>query len=149
MHLFHSIGLGFLLNGVIYSNNSLITTHDIGNRFTGPALFCLTPNTQCCNANIHGEWYLPDGTPVSSSNTSLSICQVPSAVSLYLGAPIYPWPSGVFLCEIPDASGSRQNIYVGIYPQAYYGEIDQDTVLLLLYCTCTTYLHTYLFQLAI
>jgi hypothetical protein len=40
---------------------------------------------------------------------------VPSAVSLRRssGTP----PTGMYRCEIPDASGNNQNIYVGIYPQ--------------------------------
>ena len=40
---------------------------------------------------------------------------MPSAVSLHRrsGTP----PTGVYRCEIPDASGTSQSIYVGIYPQ--------------------------------
>ena len=40
---------------------------------------------------------------------------MPSAVSLHRrsGTP----PTGVYSCEIPDASGTNQSIYVGIYPQ--------------------------------
>ena len=40
---------------------------------------------------------------------------MPSAVSLRRGSGTPP--SGVYRCEIPDASGTSQNIYVGIYPQ--------------------------------
>ena len=29
----------------------------------------------------------------------------------------YIAPSGMYHCEIPDASGTSQNLYVGIYPQ--------------------------------
>ena len=35
-------------------------------------------------------------------------------------------PSGVYHCEIPDASGTSQNIYVGIYPEGD-GEISTFT----------------------
>ena len=116
------LGLGFLLTGTIYPNNSVITLNDIGNRFTDPAraLFCFTPNTQCCSSNVSGEWYLPDGTTVSSFHTTpFSRSRVPSAVSLHrdhsFGSAMPP--TGVFRCEIPDASGTSQNIYVGIYPR--------------------------------
>ena len=115
--LYTFLGLGFLLTGMIYSNNSVITLTDIGNGFTGPALFCLTPSNQCCNSNVTGEWYLPDGTPVSSSTIPFSTSQVLSAVSFYRKLNVAPPPTGVFRCEIPDASGIRQNVYVGLYPR--------------------------------
>ena len=104
------------MGGQLYPNNSVVTL------FSGSFLFCLTPNTECCSdsetpnaPSITREWYLPDGTAVSSSTTPFNRNQVPSAVSLHRssGTP----PSGVFRCEIPDASGTHQNIYVGIYPQ--------------------------------
>ena len=93
----------------------MVTLTDIGSGPSGPPLYCLTPSTECCGSSVSGEWYLPDGTPVSSSITPFSRSQVPNAVSLHRNV-ITP-PSGVFRCEIPDASGVRQNIYVGIYPQ--------------------------------
>ena len=99
----------------MYTNNSVVTLTDIGNRFLGPALYCVTPNTECCGSSVSGEWYLPNGTAVSSASTPFSRSQVPSAVSLYrnTAAP----PSGVYRCEIPAANGTTHNIYVGIYPQ--------------------------------
>ena len=98
---------------MLYPNNSVVTVFDIGNGFLGLALFCLTPSTECCSSSVSGEWYLPDGTPVSSSITPFSRNQVPSAVNLLRN--VDTPPTGVFHCEIPDASGTRQNIYVGIY----------------------------------
>ena len=86
------------------------------------ALFCLTPSLECCSdsetpnaASVTREWYLPDGRPVTSAGTAFSREQVSSAVSLYRSGSTSL--SGVFRCEIPDASGTSQNIYVGIYPQ--------------------------------
>ena len=100
---------------MLYPNNSVVTQADIGDRFRGPALYCLTPSTECCSSSVSGEWYLPDETPVSSSTTPFSRSQVPSAVSLLRNSATPP--TGVFRCEIPDASGTRQDVYVGIYPQ--------------------------------
>ena len=108
------LDLEFLLSGQLYPNNSVVTVTAIGSRFTGPALYCLTPNTECCSSSVSGEWYLPDGTAVSSSTTPFSRSQVPSAVSLHRGSATPP--SGVYRCEIPDASGTSQDIYVGMYP---------------------------------
>ena len=103
------LDLEFLLSGQLYPNNSLVTLSN------DSVLYCLTPNTECCGSSVSGEWYLPDGTAVSSSTTPFSRSQVPSAVSLRCGSSTAP--SGVFRCEISDASGASQNIYVGIYPQ--------------------------------
>ena len=117
-----SLDLGFLLDGQLYGNNSVITVTDIGSSFFMSALFCLTPSLECCSdsetpnaASVTREWYLPDGTPVSSAGTVFSREQVSSAVALYRSGGTSP--AGVYRCEIPDASGTSQNIYIGIYPQ--------------------------------
>ena len=122
MSWFHLPGLGLLLDGQLYPNNSVVTLTDIGSSFSGPALFCLTPNTQCCSdsetpneASVTREWYLPNGRQLSSAGTTFSRGQVSSAVSLYRNSGTSP--TGVFRCEIPDTSGTSQNIYVGIYTQ--------------------------------
>ena len=96
------------------------------------ALFCLTPRLDCCSdtetpnaASVTREWYLPDGRPVTSANSPFIRTQASSAVSLH-NAPFSSTtpPSGVFRCEIPDASGINQNIYVGVYtPGVNVGEI--------------------------
>ena len=102
-----------------------MTVTDIGSRFFMSALFCLTPRLECCSdsetpnaASVTREWYLPDGRPVASDNSPFIKSQVSSAVSLHRD----PFsdntaPAGVYRCEIPDASGTNQSIYVGIYPQ--------------------------------
>ena len=114
MFLFGYSGVGFLLSGQLYPNNSVVTSTDIGTRFFGPGLYCLTPSTECCSSSVSGEWYLPDGTQVSSP---FSRNRVPSAVSLLRNSATVTFPTGVFRCEIPHASGTRQNVYVGIYPE--------------------------------
>ena len=98
-----------------------MTLTDIGDRFNGPALFCLTPSTDCCSATetsneptVTREWYLPDGTVPPYTGTSFSREQVSSAVSLYRNGATSP--TGVFRCDVPDASGTSQSIFVGIYP---------------------------------
>ena len=117
----HFPDFGFLLAGQLYPNNSVVTLTDIGSRPSGPALYCLTPSTECCsNSEIPNEdtvireWYLPDGTQLSSAGTTFSREQVSSAVTLYRNGGTSP--TGVFHCEVPDASGNSWSIYVGIYP---------------------------------
>ena len=118
-------GLDFLLDGQLYGNNSVVTVTDIGRSFFMSALFCLTPSLECCSdsetpnaASVTREWYLPDGRPVASDNSPFIKSRVSSAVSLHNDRFSFNTaPSGVFRCEIPDASGASQNIYIGIYPQ--------------------------------
>jgi hypothetical protein len=109
------VDVEFLLSGRLYPNNSLVTLDGIS------ILYCLTPNTECCDSSVSGEWYLPGGAAVSSSTRTFRRSQVPSAVSLRRSSGTHP--SGVYRCEIPDASGTSQTIYVGIYPQG----IGEDT----------------------
>ena len=116
--------LGFLLDGQVYRNNSVVTVTDIGSSFFMSALFCLTPSLECCNdsetpnaASVTREWYLPDGRPLTSYNSPFIKNRVSSAVSLHHDRfSSNAAPVGVYCCEIPDAGGTSQNIYVGIYP---------------------------------
>ena len=115
---------GFLLDSQLYPNNSIVTVNDIGiKNFNGPALYCLTPSTECCEtpseANVTREWYLPDGRQLSSADTIFTREQVSSAVSLYRIRDGGTSPTGVFRCDVPDSSGSSRNIYVGLYPQTH------------------------------
>ena len=97
-----------------------MTLTDIGDIFNGPALFCLTPSTDCCSATetpneatVTREWYLPGGR-LPPAGTSFSREQVSSAVSLYRNGATSP--TGVFRCDVPDVSGTSQSIFVGLYP---------------------------------
>lgn len=103
---------------------------DIGTNLSRAALFCLTPSTECCidsetpdAVNTLREWYLPNGRPVSSTNTGFYRRQVSSAVSLHhnIGNTLNS-TTGIFRCEIPDVSRNERSLYVGIYPQGV-GEI--------------------------
>ena len=89
---------------------------DIGSSFFMSALFCLTPCLECCSdsetpnaASVTREWYLPDGRPVATAGAVFSREKVSSAVSLYRSGSSTS-PSGVFRCEIPDASGTSQDV---------------------------------------
>ena len=116
--------LGFLLDGQLYPNNSVVTVTDIGTSFFSSALFCLTPSLECCSdsetpnaASVTREWYLPDGRAITSVNSPFIKTRVSSAVSLHSDPfSMSTAESGVYRCETPDAIGISQDIYVGIYP---------------------------------
>ena len=117
--------LGFLLDGQLYHNNSVVTVTDIGRSSFMSSLFCLTPSLECCSdsetpnaARVTREWYLPDGRSLTSDNSPFIKNQVSSAVSLHRDRFSSNTASvGVYRCEIPDASGTSQNIHIGIYPR--------------------------------
>lgn len=90
------------------------------------SLFCLTNSTTCCRSSDTpgvggvGEWYFPNnGSAVSrvqGGGDSIYRDRGPSVVRLHRRDNAMR-PTGVFRCEIPDASGTSQNIYVGVYLQ--------------------------------
>ena len=108
-----------------------MTLSDIGNSvFNDPSvtLYCLTPSTDCCSSSetpnadtVIREWYLPDGSLLSTASTAFTRGQVSSAVSLNCGSGGTS-STGVFRCDLPDVSGTRQSVYAGIYPESA-GEI--------------------------
>ncbi len=119
------VGLGFLLGGVPYPNNSVVALRDIGNNTmdVGSALYCLTTRTSCCrdlDGESAGAWFLPGQTdPVPAMNSEaghtadFSRGRAPSAVYLNHRNST-TGPSGVYTCEIPDASGQLQTLYIGV-----------------------------------
>ena len=107
-------GITLSLNSVQYTNNSVVTITNIG---TGSAaLLCTTTRPGCCFSGQGNEWYLPNGTPLSNSNTQpyyRTRSRSPGTVLLHRN--LVATTTGVFNCTIPDASGDLQSIYVGIY----------------------------------
>ena len=98
-----------------YPNNSIVTNTDIG---TGSeALLCTTTYTLCCSsANQETQWYFPNGSQVPN-NPNLPYRRTRGR---YPGRVILSRNSestitGIFRCDIPDASGVTQSLYVGIY----------------------------------
>ena len=123
VYLSCTTGIGLTLNNVQYSNNSVVTITNIG---TGSAaLICTTTYRPCCfSAPPPGtHWYLPNGTRVERFNTlpyyrsrgdaSPKNPGMVGAVILHRNPEATT--TGVFRCEIRDATGTFQSIYVGIY----------------------------------
>ena len=107
-----------------YTNNSVVTITDIG---TGTAaLICTTTLRGCCYSGNPGtHWYFPNGSQVDRFNTlpyfrsrtdgqAFPVCCSPGGTVLLHHNP-EGTTTGIFRCEILDASGAFQSIYVGIY----------------------------------
>ena len=80
-------------------------------------LLCVTDRVDCCppkNSSIAvGQWYFPNGNAVPSE-TGEDFYQTSgfSAVRLLR---MSGNTSGIFRCDIPDAVGMLQTLYVGVY----------------------------------
>ena len=120
-------GIGLILNNVQYTNNSVVTITDIG---TGSAaLICTTTYRPCCfSGPAPGtHWYFPNGSRVERFNTlpyyrtrTSTFISPPGAVLLHHNPE--GTTTGIFRCDILDANGIFQSVYVGIYT-ATTGEV--------------------------
>ena len=81
------------------------------------ALICVTNNVGCCFGSV-GNWYLPNLSKLwsESSHSDIFIDRGTNVVRLNHRKKA-TFPSGVFRCEIPDANGNIQNIYIGVYSE--------------------------------
>ena len=101
---------------------------DIGEGDTA-ALLCLTDRVACCRGSdggAGGDWYFPDGGLVPFEFEDTSIYQNRGASRVRLNRRNNAQsPTGVYRCEIPDASRTNQRIYVGVVTNANgAGEIE-------------------------
>ena len=117
-----STALGFLLKGTPYLNNSLVAMTIM--RADINALICLTNFTACCSnsetggTGSLGDWRMPNGSLVpggaSGSTASMIRTRGPSTVLLHRRNNVLE-PTGVFTCEVPDASGVLRFVFIFIY----------------------------------
>ena len=123
MQKLFSTGIWLTLNGVQYTNNSVVNITDIG---TGSAaLMCTTTYKPCCfsGPSPGTHWYFPNGSRVGRFDTlpyyrnrtdnGVPSNAPPGIVLLHRNSGATT--TGVFRCDIPDASGTFQSLYVGIY----------------------------------
>ena len=108
----------FFLNGQTYSNNTALSSSDIGEK--AGALICLTNLLECCSSDGTGSgplgsWTLPSGSVAPSSGSSLTMSRGLSSVLLNRGRFVTA-PSGIYTCEIPDSSRTTRVIYFYAYP---------------------------------
>ena len=111
-------GIWLTLNGELYTNNSVVNTTDIGT--VSAALICTTTYTGCCLSTDGSHWYFPNGSAVQRTSTPYyrtRTFSVPGGGGGTVRLHRNPGATttGVFHCDIPDASGDLQSFYVGIY----------------------------------
>ncbi len=108
---------GFL-QGLSYSNNSLIDIEDIGVHEN--SLTCSTSFVNCCKTSpsTRGRWQFPNGVIVGSlsgsSTDMFSRTRGNRTVLLHRGINASS-PTGIFTCRIPDGNNTDQDVYFGIY----------------------------------
>ena len=109
-------GIGLTLNNVNYTSNSVVTITDIGTDTA--ALICTTTRPGCCLSTDGSHWYFPDGSAVQRTGTTYYRTRTISDVgggAVHLNRNPGATTTGVFRCDIRDASGDLQSLYVGIY----------------------------------
>ena len=122
---FFFLGAGnvtFSLRNTTYQNNSLVTLEDIGE--DDDALLCITDLTACCRPPYTGEmgpdignWFFPNGTRVPNGDDNITSGLLwdfyrTSSHSMILLNRRRGGVNGIYRCEIPDALGVTQTIYI-------------------------------------
>ena len=123
----HVIFLGagnvtFVLRNTTYQNNSLVTLEDIGEG--NDALLCVTDLIACCRPPYTGEmgpdignWFFPNETRVPNGDDNITSALLwdfyrTSSHSMILLNRRRGGVNGIYRCEIPDALGVTQTIYI-------------------------------------
>ena len=63
-----------------------------------------------------GEWFFPNGSSVNNEGSGDDIYQSRGPRFINLWRRNNAQTTGVFRCQVPDASGTNQQLYVGVYP---------------------------------
>ena len=115
LFLYWFSGVELTLNGTTLTNNSIVAMTDIG---TGDAvLLCTTTYRPCCSsANPETQWHFPNGSQVQN-NPNLPYQRTRGRFSgtVILSRNSESTISGIFRCDIPDASGVLQSLRIRIY----------------------------------
>ena len=107
-----------MLNGELKLNNSVIVWSEIGEGVE--SLFCLTNNTDCCEAaSDSGNWVDTDNNTITDNIITNAVYQEHRKISILLQRQeMASTTEGIFRCDIVDANDIIQHLYVGIYPQS-------------------------------
>ena len=118
----------FSLRGTPYQNNSFVFLEDIGDG--DDALLCITNQTACCihlytgeEGHAMGNWFFPNGTRVPS-HTANETSDLQWDLYSTRGEMVVHMhrrrggEDGIYRCEIPDAMGINQTIYIGVYTRS-------------------------------
>ena len=114
--------VSFALRNIPYQNNSLVILEDIGEG--EDALLCTTELTACCRPpytgeimDVMGNWYFPNGTSVPSevvnrtSGLQWDFYETRGRSTILMHRR-RGGVNGTYRCEIPDALGVTQTIYI-------------------------------------
>ena len=114
-------GVYLSLRGVVYANNSVFQITEIGetNATSNTGLQCITDKMICCTTlgSRFGEWYFPDGTFVPAQGGATTFYRNrgdDGTVNLNRLDTNVLMPTGLFCCEVPDASGRMQRLCASI-----------------------------------
>ena len=110
-----SLGVYFELKGERYDNNSVVNILAIGEGSS--ALLCKTNKQDCCGTlpNRFGEFYYPHGARVSIFITGDGFYRNRGNQMIRLNRRNdVSSPTGRYSCEIPDASGITQKLFINI-----------------------------------
>ena len=117
----NSSGVYLALRGVHITNNSNINIRNIGQTSDNPngALQCITDHLSCCNQmnpQRRGEWYLPNGALVQGTTSTTAFYRNRGDNGeVFLSRPSgVESPTGLFCCEVPDATNTNQTLCVNI-----------------------------------
>ena len=118
----HSQSVFVRFNGTTVKNNSWIDFERIG---ATQRLECFTDANACCSSSegLAGRaWFLPNETKLSQDGVreirAFDVIAGAQKIDLRLTdatARSDPALSGVYECSIDNATGQRENVYVGIY----------------------------------
>ena len=109
------IGVYFELKGKRYENNSAINILAIGEGDN--SLLCKTNKQDCCGTvpNRFGQFFYPNGVkvPIRSAGEGFYRNRGNQLIRLNRRSGTSS-PTGKYFCEIPDASGMDQEIFINI-----------------------------------
>ena len=106
------------MNGAVIPNHGFVLLDNIGE--SSNSLVCMTDNTACCardqvpGRGILGDWYYPNGTGLANSGEMWGFYRNrgQSVVRMHHRR---RGVTGIYHCEIPDAAGVDQTLFIGVY----------------------------------
>ena len=120
LHIRHQItGVYLTLNGDNIPNHGYVVISDIGSTNDETALLCHT-NYLPDGGTSGGNWYGPDGSPVSGfasvGSGNFVSTNDPGVVRLIRNSAATGTPTeGIYRCQVKDDTPTIQTVYVGLY----------------------------------
>ena len=116
IHIHSLTGVYLSLRGTVYANNGVIPIAEIGTT-SNTGLQCITDRMPCCAGAQIGQWNFPNGTHVPMQNNAATFYRTrgdDGTVNLNRLNTNVMMATGLFCCEVPDATGDMQRLYANI-----------------------------------